>query len=494
MPETVEFGTNLDVEIQGSLSLGKFKGRFPSPWTRILFVDNDGTGDYETIGEAIAAAEAAGASAAAWLRWTIVIMPGVYEESFTVPDGVDLMAWAPMGVRVNGQVVQKPWSTIYGLYIAAPNDANWALHLDQTGLTSASARPRLVSCYIINNQSAGVDGDVESIRITGGTSPSPIIYGLRNCTLYSANRYSGSGTDARMQCIHAMPGSHVAIEAFGGMHYKTSSGASGTVLSPTVFLNESTGYAYLHSDGTWNCEYANDPATPPMYVRSASTITKGGLINIAFFGEAGIVPSSETAYTTDQDFYFSHTVDRLTARHLVVSEGADLPWMWRFAPSSSYGPTYAGAKASTSLTAGTMRAAPFEVRTTQRFVSMGLRISAGAASAVIRLMVFADDGYGRPGALVVDAGTQDASATVSATKTIDITLAPGLYHLAVGASGGSPSVFMYTGAAPNVPQSGAGDSTVNAGRSGTYSGTAPADFGTATVATHAPFITMTTAA
>lgn len=493
MPETVEFGSGLDVEVLGSLYVEKFEGRFPSPWKRVLYVDKDGTGDYTTIQAAMDAAQAAGALAAHWLRWTLIILPGEYTENVTGYDGVDMWCPSPGGARINGQLTQACWSTYTNLYIDAPTGSNWALHLDQTALTTSSARPRLINCIVVNNQTS-VEGDVAAIRISGGTTPTPAIYGWRGCFLYAANRYTGSNPVARMQCVHVVSGASVHIEAFGGMHYKTSSGSSsGTIKSPTLALIESTNPCNIQSDGTWAAFYADDPANPPMFIRSLSTAWKGGPMNVGFGGVPGVVPGESVTNTTNaEEVYYTHKLARAHTKHLQVTHSASFPWSRRLRPSGTYGPTYATTKVNTVLTSGTMRASYFEVLQDESIVSVNLRVNTGAAGSEVRLMVFADDGYGRPGALVIDAGSYSTASAVTLSGAVVLSLKTGAYHLVAGASGGSPSVYMFTGASANVGQSTA-DSTLNAGYSGTYSGTAPSTFGTATPVTHAPFVTVTVA-
>lgn len=501
MADTLEFPDSVDVEVAGSLSVNKWRGKFPSPSSRTLYVEPEGKRDFQTISAAIDYAvngapvdERAGP--ATWLRWTIEVSPGVYDESFDLKDGCDLTCPTPMGARVNGQVTQRPFTTISNMYLNAPAGAPWALHMDATGLTSASARPRVFNSYIVS-QSTSINGDIDCVRITGGVSEAlPIIYGFRDCTLYVGNRYTGPGTAGRMQHFHWMLGSNVVVEAFGGMHYKSSSGSTGIIKSPTLGLIESTGSCYLHSEGSWNAEYANDPANPPMFIRSSTPTYAGGFIDVAYYGEPGVYPTYSHVYTGANPVYFAQNFERVYANSLVVGTEVVLPGIPAYTASTGYPPQHASAKVPTVLTAGTMRSARFRVRSKQAFVSLGIGVTTGAAGSTIRLMLYADNGAGKPGALIADGGTADSSSASTVTKSIAATLAVGEYHLVVGAIGGSPTVYMYSGLDPMVGQS-AGNSTINSGFTATYAGTAPATFSTLsamTATTVAPFIVMTTAA
>lgn len=77
----------------------------------------------------------------------------------------------------------------------------------------------------------------------------------------------------------------------------------------------------------------------------------------------------------------------------------------------------------------------------QRAVSidkLGVTVATGAASNVIRMGIYADNGIGYPGALIVDGGTLDAStAGAKAVSFTKITLPPGTYWLAYALQGGT---------------------------------------------------------
>ena len=87
--------------------------------------------------------------------------------------------------------------------------------------------------------------------------------------------------------------------------------------------------------------------------------------------------------------------------------------------------------------------APYWVDEAQAFDRIAVFVNtAGSAEAVERLAVFNDDGNGRPGTLVVDAGTVEAATTGAKEATISVTLTPGLYWVAAAGQ------FTTTGAQP----------------------------------------------
>lgn len=104
------------------------------------------------------------------------------------------------------------------------------------------------------------------------------------------------------------------------------------------------------------------------------------------------------------------------------------------APAWAAGRYYAlpeGATLSTSagLGVGTMRALPFYVPNQITITRLGSEISAvGEAGSKLRLGIYADDGTGRPGSLLLDAGTINGdSATVQEIAGLSLSLGPGWY-------------------------------------------------------------------
>lgn len=85
---------------------------------------------------------------------------------------------------------------------------------------------------------------------------------------------------------------------------------------------------------------------------------------------------------------------------------------------------------STSVTLGngTLRVAPMWVPNTVTLTRIGVGITVGGdATAKVRLGVYGDDGTGKPGALLLDAGQVDAAAAGDPELTISLTVGPGWY-------------------------------------------------------------------
>jgi hypothetical protein len=91
----------------------------------------------------------------------------------------------------------------------------------------------------------------------------------------------------------------------------------------------------------------------------------------------------------------------------------------------------AGARAN-----GSFLASPVLVGVAHTFVGIGAGINtAGSAGALVRLGLYADNGSGAPGALIVDAGTVAATSATFVSAAISQALAPGLYWAACAIQG-----------------------------------------------------------
>lgn len=118
----------------------------------------------------------------------------------------------------------------------------------------------------------------------------------------------------------------------------------------------------------------------------------------------------------------------------------------RFTTSLYY--TGAGTDGTVALTNGNGTTHKFWVGQDWPFDRIGTAITvAGTTGTVIRFGVWADDGLGSPGALILDAGTVagDAVASSGIEKTIAQQLPYGLYHLGLVPQGGNVTVKSITG-------------------------------------------------
>lgn len=86
---------------------------------------------------------------------------------------------------------------------------------------------------------------------------------------------------------------------------------------------------------------------------------------------------------------------------------------------------------------GSMYALPIVFSKAVTLDRIGLKITSGLASAVVRLGIYNDDGGMRPGSKLLDAGTIDASSTGDKTITISQAVSAGVYWLVANRQGGS---------------------------------------------------------
>ena len=102
------------------------------------------------------------------------------------------------------------------------------------------------------------------------------------------------------------------------------------------------------------------------------------------------------------------------------------------------------ASTSAALGFGTLRVSPWIVTATVPVVRLFAEHTvAGDAASVLRLGIYADDGTGKPGALIVDGGTLATGGTAAAAEvTISKTISPGLYWVGgvVQGSGTQPTI------------------------------------------------------
>jgi hypothetical protein len=118
---------------------------------------------------------------------------------------------------------------------------------------------------------------------------------------------------------------------------------------------------------------------------------------------------------------------------------AAVPVACRFTAGLYYGPE--GARTTATLSLNQATAVPFWIGNLQPFDRIGCEITqAGAASSVVRLGVYADNGGGVPGALVFQAGTVAGGSKGAKEIKISKTLPPGLYWLVLVGQGGTPQV------------------------------------------------------
>lgn len=90
--------------------------------------------------------------------------------------------------------------------------------------------------------------------------------------------------------------------------------------------------------------------------------------------------------------------------------------------------------------ADNLTAVPFWVGESWTFDRIACAVTTAAAGSTVRLGIYADNGQGLPGALVLDAGTVSGEAVAAVEATISQSLAPGWYWLAAVNQGGNPAL------------------------------------------------------
>jgi hypothetical protein len=156
--------------------------------------------------------------------------------------------------------------------------------------------------------------------------------------------------------------------------------------------------------------------------------------------------------------------------HVIPYDAAPWSTLLPMRRGQTYGPM-APLRASAALPADTCAASPFAVPRPTELDQMYLDVTAAAAGSTIRLGIYADDGTGRPGALVLDAGTIDSATIGTKALAISVTLPPGLYWLTAAARGGSPVIRTLNGqSGAFIPQPASGSVVRNG-----YVGDHPAD-------------------
>ena len=156
-----------------------------------------------------------------------------------------------------------------------------------------------------------------------------------------------------------------------------------------------------------------------------------------------------------------------------------------------YGPN-GSVTATRSYGANELRLTPYRVRSSQTFDRFAIEVTtAGGAGTVFRLGIWNhNSATGRPGTLLLDAGTVAGDSAAGVEKTISQLLSPGWYWLGSAAQvhSGSPVLRAYAGGDPLIASAVATGTSlplcsyVVTGISGAFATLVGAGFGTSTVA------------
>lgn len=112
--------------------------------------------------------------------------------------------------------------------------------------------------------------------------------------------------------------------------------------------------------------------------------------------------------------------------------------------SALYHVASAGASSGVTITLGTgasaMKSTAFLVDRACTVQSLSVFVTTAVASSTIRLGIYADDGAGRPGSLLLDAGTVDSATTGFKELVMSQVLTAGLHWFGVAQQGGATAV------------------------------------------------------
>lgn len=181
-------------------------------------------------------------------------------------------------------------------------------------------------------------------------------------------------------------------------------------------------------------------------------------------------------------------------RHFNGSAYTDVPLsllesMFPLRAGTRYQTQFAPVATTAVLAQDTTRAAPFMVSRPVTVDRIGIAVTVPAVGATVHLGIYADDGAGRPGARVLDAGNAEADTIGTRELTVSQYLAPGLYWLVVGAKGGAPAVGALTGGGGWMIQQDSYTGSVKIGYAGAMAGAAlDASFGAVTLTPEVPRI------
>lgn len=153
----------------------------------------------------------------------------------------------------------------------------------------------------------------------------------------------------------------------------------------------------------------------------------------------------------------------------------------RFVSGSYYPPMMTGSDTTVAPGQNFEQAVRFDVGATTTFTRIGLEVTTAAASNVFRLGIRNDNGNGYPGALVLDAGTIDASTTGFKEITISQILTPGRYWVSATLQGGTGAAYRHRFLDSFVGQQNGTDTNM----AGYYSGGTTGALGTFTASVNA---------
>ena len=254
------------------------------------------SGDYPTVGQAIDAAVAAGATASN--KYKILVGMGTFTENKVVPPGIRLQGCGGADTRLNGQWEFTGGSGASDLLVdlvTNPSSYTYAVRLNADSASSIILDRCIIQIALDTNAT------VSAIECTGSAAGANALVMLRGCWIYSANRITSSAPLAVVTPIRITTAQNGP--EFYSCHFKTSTSATG-IAQAICLLNEQTGggtvpwgYAYFGNCDWFAVHSGQAPSPSPILMKSLNTSHPGGMLDVACWNPAGIIPPVYSDYS-----------------------------------------------------------------------------------------------------------------------------------------------------------------------------------------------------
>ncbi len=215
-------------------------------YDRALIVDPAGKGDYATIALALAAIATAH-DASATNPYVIILLPGIYDEDVTLPDGVSLRGQGWKATRINGKLTIGSDCHVNGVYIYPEDPAILVVDADCTAGTTSY----MTDCYVALDTT--LDGTVTLVDHTGGGE-----LRCNNCFFYCRNISDGASAEAIS--IHLDAG----YAQYAECHFKSST-------KGTAILVHNEGATSNTNVDIFNCSWSVHNDTAPVAVNNTGS-------------------------------------------------------------------------------------------------------------------------------------------------------------------------------------------------------------------------------
>ena len=229
------------VELEGKLEL---PDGMTSPYSRVLYADPTGRGDFTTIQ---AAADYAGhvdrgaERASASVVWEIRLGPWDYPEAPTLPEGIALVGVTSTSTRITGGTL-----TVNGRHSLA----NLAVDLVAGG--SATVGIRVINntygamlrwTNVVSSVDTNTNAIVAAVELNGSVTTT---LNAEGGSCYADN--DNAGASAVAVSVRMMSGCNLVWEGFGGIHYKTSATGGGKQI---CLWRQTSNNGFFHTVGDY---------------------------------------------------------------------------------------------------------------------------------------------------------------------------------------------------------------------------------------------------